>query len=244
MMKFPLNDIPKLNIITGVYVLVNILNNHKYIGSSINIRKRIFQHRSALRSNKHHSRHLQNAYNKYGEDKFEIMILETCEPIKDTLEFLEQKYLDLKPEYNVAPKAYIPDATQNRKRVYMYDLQGKYIKTFDCRESAASWLGLKSNGMSIFYCCAGKIKSAYGYMWSYQKISNLQKYKRRYSASRKVCMCDDNWNIIREYDSIKEAATNLGKTICRINISACLSGKRKHAFGYKWKYSDSSKNKL
>lgn len=102
------NVVEMPNNISGIYCLMNVLNNHKYIGSSKNIRHRIQQHYYNLKKNIHHSRHLQNAYNKYGKDKFVVLILETCEPIRDTLIFIEQKYLDLNPEYNIAKLASCP----------------------------------------------------------------------------------------------------------------------------------------
>lgn len=102
------NIIEMPNNISGIYCITNILNNHKYIGSSKNIRCRIQQHHYYLKKNTHHSCHLQRAYNKYGQDKFVIIILETCEPIRDTLIFVEQKYLDLNPEYNIAKLASCP----------------------------------------------------------------------------------------------------------------------------------------
>ena len=70
---------------SGVYMIKNVLNNHKYIGSTKNFKQRLKQHLSDLRNNKHHSPHLQAAWNKYGEKHFVFQILETCEPIKDTL---------------------------------------------------------------------------------------------------------------------------------------------------------------
>lgn len=94
------------NKISGVYEIKNILNNHRYVGSSININYRFNQHLYYLNKGNHHSAILQRAWNKYGEDKFEFNILEICEPIKDTLLFIEQKYLDLNPEYNICRQAY------------------------------------------------------------------------------------------------------------------------------------------
>ena len=49
--------------------------------------------------------HLQNAFNKYGEDKFEFWILETCDKVKDTLIFIEQKYIDSDGDYNICKLA-------------------------------------------------------------------------------------------------------------------------------------------
>ena len=61
-----------------IYQIKNIVNNKIYIGSTIRatyIRK--YEHFSELRNNKHCNNHLQKAWNKYGEDKFEFSILET-----------------------------------------------------------------------------------------------------------------------------------------------------------------------
>ena len=50
---------------------------------------------------KDENRYLMNAWHKYGEDKFKVQILETCSSVRDTLMFLEQKYLDL--IYKICP---------------------------------------------------------------------------------------------------------------------------------------------
>ena len=101
MKKFKLCDVNKLPEISGIYSIVNELNGHRYIGSTNNFKRRLMHHRSDLRTQSHHSIILQRAYDKYGEHRFFIEILEICEPIQDTLFLLEQKYLDLKPEYNI-----------------------------------------------------------------------------------------------------------------------------------------------
>ena len=77
----------------GVYVLRNLETNKCYIGSTImTFKKRMEHHLWNLRENKHKNQHLQNAWNKYGEDSFEYDILEICER-KDCLK-REQYYLD------------------------------------------------------------------------------------------------------------------------------------------------------
>lgn len=111
MIEVELRDTHLLPTLSGVYAITNTLNNKRYIGSSMNIHQRLANHRSKLRSGKHHNTMLLNAYNKYGEDKFKVQILETCDKIRSTLMFLEQKYLDLKPEYNISPLANRPDRT-------------------------------------------------------------------------------------------------------------------------------------
>ena len=86
--------------ISGVYIITNSINGRRYIGSSNNIRKRLWKHRSLLRHNKHENPHLQNAWNKYGEDNFVYSILEECD-VSILLE-REQYYIDkYKPDINI-----------------------------------------------------------------------------------------------------------------------------------------------
>ena len=62
----------------GIYKIYNNLDNKVYIGQTKNLEKRFSQHIDHLRRNKHFNNHLQNAYNKYGEDVFQYSILEVC----------------------------------------------------------------------------------------------------------------------------------------------------------------------
>ena len=62
----------------GVYKIVNTRNNNLYIGLSRDILKRFKQHKWKLNHNKHVNEHLQNAWNKYGEDAFCFEIIEEC----------------------------------------------------------------------------------------------------------------------------------------------------------------------
>lgn len=89
-----------MKIIIGVYKITNTQNNNCYIGSSVNIQKRLYEHKRILNKNKHHSILLQRAWNKYGESSFTFSILEETN-IENLLK-LEQYYLDTnKPEYNI-----------------------------------------------------------------------------------------------------------------------------------------------
>lgn len=63
---------------TGIYMIRNKCNDNKYIGQAQDIHVRILSHKAELNGNYHHNKHLQNAWNKYGPDNFEFIIIEEC----------------------------------------------------------------------------------------------------------------------------------------------------------------------
>lgn len=93
-----------MNIITGVYAIINTYNGKSYIGSSVDLESRFQRHRRDLRNGRHPNRHLQRAWNKYGAGVFMFKVLAQCHPGKliDTEQFYIDRY---KPEYNISPTA-------------------------------------------------------------------------------------------------------------------------------------------
>lgn len=65
--------------ISGIYEIINLKNNKRYIGSSRNIKHRWNCHKSELRKNEHENNHLQNAWNLYKEDCFKFQIIKEIE---------------------------------------------------------------------------------------------------------------------------------------------------------------------
>lgn len=95
----------------GIYEIRCIVSGRRYIGSSCNIKNRWKGHRSALKRGKHHSKQLQNAWDKYGKSAFEFNIIAACDDV-EILHLVEQQYLDFafageKP-YNGARDAVAP----------------------------------------------------------------------------------------------------------------------------------------
>jgi excisionase family DNA binding protein len=76
----------------GVYAVFCKATGLPYIGSSVNMHVRTFQHISALRRHRHESKKLQDVWKTYGEDNFDIVILEVCP--KELLFEREQFYID------------------------------------------------------------------------------------------------------------------------------------------------------
>ncbi len=95
---------------SGIYKITNIINGKIYIGSAFNISNRFSCHKYSLRNNKHKNKHLQSAYNLYGEENFLFEILEIVNDFAILLN-REQYYLDIFNStdknigYNIAKKA-------------------------------------------------------------------------------------------------------------------------------------------
>lgn len=64
----------------GVYQILNIVTQDFYIGSSVFVERRWGKHLSALRRGNHHSRYLQRAWGKYGEEAFQFRLVEEYDP--------------------------------------------------------------------------------------------------------------------------------------------------------------------
>src|SRR2546429_9061448 len=93
------SDIPST---PGIYAIVNLVNQHFYVGSAKNLSDRRRQHLRMLEAGKHGNPHLQYAYNMYGPDAFRFDILEHVEHVENLLA-REQHYIDsLDPQYNIA----------------------------------------------------------------------------------------------------------------------------------------------
>lgn len=71
--------------VSGVYAIICIKNDKRYIGSSFRVRIRCCTHRNMLRKGTHHNKHLQSAWNKYGESSFQFVLIESA-PRENLLE--------------------------------------------------------------------------------------------------------------------------------------------------------------
>lgn len=79
---------------SGVYQIVNKLNNRIYIGSAFEFKSRFKQHLSSLRKGKHHNKFLQRDFDKCGSDAFVFEVLEVVEGEQANRLIVEQKHID------------------------------------------------------------------------------------------------------------------------------------------------------
>jgi len=78
--------------VSGIYKIVCTTNGKVYVGSAINVRRRLEGHKSRLNTGHHPNAHLQAAWTKYGASAFVFEIVEAVAP--ECLLVFEQRYLD------------------------------------------------------------------------------------------------------------------------------------------------------
>ena len=89
----------------GIYTITNTINGKVYVGQSHNIKWRWAVHKTALRKNGQCNRHLQYAWNKYGEDSFAFEIAELCgvEQLDEREEYWINHHRSILHGYNIKP---------------------------------------------------------------------------------------------------------------------------------------------
>lgn len=122
---------------SGIYSITSKINGKRYIGSANRICDRWRGHMFGLRNGKHENNHLQNHYNKYGENDLLFAVVEviergdlSLEDFKKLLLEREQVYLDNWEEchFNSCKIAGSPSGCKHSDRKYYgYDRQvGKF----------------------------------------------------------------------------------------------------------------------
>ena len=228
---------------SGIYLIQ--IKEHKYVGSSFNIKRRLHEHKKDLKANNHCSSILQNSYNKYGIESVIISVLEFC---GEGMRLQQEKYWinQLNADCNTIkdPTIYIPNINYNSKTtskvIYQYDLNGNFIQEFPSVNEAGR--SLNKNGSSISQVarkghCYNK--SAYGFLWSYEKVNKLPIYVNNSSKSKiKAINCFDIFTGEEfTFTSIADAVRILNKNIINFNsdcasISSIANRSKKSLGGY------------
>ena len=103
---------------TGVYQIKNIVNGKIYIGSAsskFGFNSRWSRHVFDLKNGKHHSKHLQSSWDKYGSDKFKFEILEEETIKKYNIGYISRKQLSI--EYQVCKSTIDNILSKNKNKL-------------------------------------------------------------------------------------------------------------------------------
>jgi len=118
----------------------------------------------------------------------------------------------------------------NSKSILQYNRKGEFIKEWYCMMEVERVLGI--NQGSIARCCVGKIKTSGNYIWRFKE--NPLKLNFELVIYKHILQCDLDGNVIKEWNTQKDASKSLNIVGSSINI--CLKGKGKTAGGFIWKY--------
>lgn len=253
------------DIICGIYKITNRVNNKVYIGKSIDIlNKRWPSHKNLLNNGTHGNTHLQNSWNKYGEENFDFSIIFECP--SDELDKYEIDFIS-------AYKSYCPDYGYNK--TYGGDgavptdetrekMSISHIGILGTPESKAKQSAKLSGPNNPMYGLKKEMHPAYGKVKSdetIQKIKDSWTDERKRIQSQRIsgknnpmseCFGSLNpsaKNVVcvetgDSFETLKDAAMWCGlKT--HTNISNCCRGLRKHAGKHpitgeklSWRYAD------
>ena len=109
-----------------LYAIKHKNTENIYVGQTTqHIKKRWGQHRYDLRNNCHHNPHLQNAWNKYGENAFVFEILDETANNQDELNELEISYIGSAGYYNTKSGGASGKHSEESKKKMSEALQGR-----------------------------------------------------------------------------------------------------------------------
>lgn len=105
---------------SGIYVILNIVNNKVYVGSTKNFTKRKSAHFNLLVKNKHWNVKLQRSFNKHGIENFMFKIIEYCEYEKHLIisreNYFIKKFNAKHNGYNIADASFGDTKTGHPRR--------------------------------------------------------------------------------------------------------------------------------
>lgn len=180
----------------GVYSIINTVTGDMYIGSSINLYKRLCDHMYVSFKKKHCNRIFSNAFNKYGYENFKVKILKFCiSNDKYCLMNNEQYYIErLNPKYNIQKEAYRNSSYRhtdeakekirlsgigrvtNNKRCIQLDKDFNLIDVYDSCTSAHLKTGINlANIIEVCHYWENGFnilnrKTAGGFIWKFTKL--------------------------------------------------------------------------
>ena len=225
-----------------VYLHVNKINNHVYVGIThhINPNKRWgYSGQKYTRCRK-----FLNAINKYGWDNFNHIVL--CRTSEEKAIVLERvliaHYKRLGISYNLADGGEGSKAISQETRKLLHKIKsanppmlGKH-HTPEARaliaEAGRNRVMKDSTRKLLQEKVWNKMK---GKHW---KMSEEHKQRLRETNAIPVLQFDKENNFLREYSSIIEADNMYCKNKRQNHISDVCKGKRKTAYGYIWKYKE------
>ena len=236
-----------------IYLISNDINPKElYVGQTLTTPQvRWSGHLRQVKSHSYSDK-LHNKMSYYGVEHFKLEVLEICsctskEDLIKKLDDREIHYINLFDSYrhglNMTRGGRTNSVDHARRSVVQYDLYGDKLAEFDSVDDLKQHLN-KECVSSIYSCCYGEIKYAYGFIWRY-KGDDLNKYPlpsareiqesyTRLKSLGKIKQYSTLGDLINTFNTIKEAvqATSIG----RHQIMGSCSGKNVTGGGFVWRF--------
>lgn len=186
----------------------------------------------------------QYAVKKYGIKNFIRTTIQEFDDEKEAYKLEEQlvnaDFLKREDVYNLALGGRLPDCANPRKKVYMYDLDGNFVREFDSVNSAGRFLNPSAKGAGHLPRAIKQGHQFLGYQFSYEKVPCMKKLKHRHITTvdkpyvgSKVGKFDDNGNLLETFETMTDCVKAGFK-----NAKLVALGKREHCKGFVFKYLD------
>lgn len=238
-----------MDIICGIYKIENKINHKVYIGQSIDIYTRWYNHKYCLRNGTHYNLHLQNSWNKYGEENFDFCIIKQCD--KNELDAFEIKYISQYKSYDenfgynltFGGEIGIPNSETRKKFSEVNSAENNpMFGKHHTEETKKKISEMKIGSKNAMYGKRGELSPNYGRKHTDEekrRMSETQKGKKMSEESRvKQSIAKSGRNNPRsravycpEFDEffwgVKEVEQKY--EICRVSVANCCHGKQKTA---------------
>lgn len=202
-----------------IYKIINNINDKIYIGKTLDtIEHRWTRHLSDMNKRAYEKRPLYNAMRKYGSNHFRIEEIECCK--EDIVNERECYWIEY---YNSFKHGY--NATK-----------GGDGKAYTDVELIIKLWNEGKNNKEIQKITGYDHKTITTHLDNYGITARERQQRGIVSQTKAVAMLDKKTNeIIRVFSSASEAERFLQKSGGRRHIHEVCNGKRKTAYGYKWR---------
>ncbi len=204
-----------------IYVITNLINSKKYVGKTdFTVEERWQEHCRDSKKERCNKRPLYDAFNKYGIENFKI---EEIEYIEDNSKLSEREIYWINELQTYGRNGY--NATKGGDGKILYD-HNEILELYQMGYSVPQ----VSKKIGCDSSVVLKVLKANGI-----KSRGKSKMIEQYDLAGNYIQTFDSSNEVRDW-LIKNGLTKSKES--GWNVTKCCSGKRKHLYGYKWKYKD------